>query len=168
MTRGMLASLLGVTLIFAAACKSKRGDNDAIRAGVLKHLAALNMLNLNNMDIKVTQATINGNQGQAHVEIRSKGGDANAAPMEIDYALEKQGDEWVVVKSTGMGGMQHPGPGQGAPSGTMPGALPPGHPNVNGGSTQKTAEQPDFNAILNGAGSQGSSPPAQQAHAAKP
>jgi len=166
MTRGLLATLLGVTLLFAAACKSKSAENDAIRAGIIKHLAALNMLNMNSMDVKVTQATVNGNQAQAQVEIRSKSGDSNAAPMQIGYALEKQGDEWVVVKSTGMGGMQHPGPGQGAPSGAAPGALPPGHPNVTGGSSQKTADQPDFNAILNGA--QGSSEPAQPPPAAKP
>ena len=151
MKRGILAALLGATLLFAVACKSKTDENEGIRQGVIKHLAALNMLNVNNMDVKVTQATINGNQAQAQVEIRSKGGDPNAAPMQIGYALEKQGNEWVVLKSTGMGGgMQHPGPGE-TPSGTAPGAMPPGHPNVTGGTGQKPADHPDFNAILNGA-----------------
>jgi hypothetical protein len=151
MRRGFLAALLGATLLFVFACKSKNDDKEAIRAGVIKHLSSLNMLNLSNMDINLTQATVNGNQAQAQVEIRSKGGDPNAPPMQIGYSLEKQGEEWVVLKSTGMGGgMQHPGPGE-APPGTMP----PGHPNVTTGTGQKPADHPDFNAILNG--TQGSS-----------
>ena len=164
MKRGILATLLAATLLFTVACKSKTDENEAIRQGVIKHLAALNMLNVNNMDVKVTQATINGNQAQAQVEIRSKGGDPNAAPMQIGYALEKQGNEWVVLKSTGMGGgMQHPGPGE-TPPGSMPGAMPPGHPNVTGGTGQSSGDHPDFNAILNGA--QGSS--SQQAQPQTP
>ena len=156
MKRALLASLLGVALVFASACKSKTDENEAIRAGVMKHLVALNMLNMSNMDVKVTEATINGNQAQAQVEIRSKGGDPNAPPMQIGYALEKRGEEWVVLKSTGMGGgMQHPGPGEPLPAGSMPGAVPPGHPNVPGGNGQKPPDHPDFNAILNS--TQGSS-----------
>lgn len=159
MKRGILATLLGATLLFVFACKSQNDDKEGIRAGVIKHLSSLNMLNLSNMDINVTQATVNGNQAQAQVEIRSKGGDPNAPPMQISYALEKHGEEWVVLKSTGMGGgMQHPGPGEGLP-GSAPGPMPPGHPNVTTGTGQKPADHPDFNAILNGA--QGSSQQAQ-------
>ena len=155
MRRGLLATLLGAILLFAGACKSKNDDKEAIRAGVIKHLSSLNMLNLSNMDINVTQATVNGNQAQAQVEIRSKGGDPNAPPMQIGYSLERHGEEWVVLKSTGMGGgMQHPGPGE-APPGNMPGTMPPGHPNVTTGTGQKPSDHPDFNAILNG--TQGSS-----------
>ena len=150
MKRALFASLLGVALVFASACKSKTDENEAIRAGVMKHLVALNMLNMSNMEVKVTQATINGNQAQAQVEIRSKGGDPNAPPMQIGYALEKRGEEWVVLKSTGMGGgMQHPGPGEPVPASSAPGAMPPGHPNVTSGSGQKPPDHPDFNAILN-------------------
>lgn len=149
MKRGIVATLLGAALLFAAACKSKTDENEAIRQGVMKRLAGLNMLNMSNMDVKVTQATINGNQAQAQVEIRSKG-DPNAAPMQIGYQLEKQGNDWVVVKSTGMsGGMQHPGPGEAPPAGSTPGAMPPGHPNVTGGRGQSSTGHSDFNAILN-------------------
>jgi len=159
MKRGFFATLLGATLLFVFACKSKNDDKEAIRAGIIKHLSSLNMLNLSNMDINVTQATVKGNQAQAQVEIRSKGGDPNAPPMQIGYSLEKHGEEWVVQKSTGMGGgMQHPGPGE-AP-GSAPGTMPPGHPNVTTGTGQKPADHPDFNAILNGAqGSSQQAPP---------
>jgi len=161
MKRGILAALLGALILFAVACKSKNDEKEAIRAGVIKHLAALNMLNLNNMDVNVTQATVNGDQAQAQVEIRAKGGDPSGNAMQIGYALEKRGEEWVVLKSTGMGGgMQHPGPGEAPSAGSAPGAMPPGHPSVTGGSGQKPAGHPDFNAILNGAqGSPQQAPP---------
>jgi hypothetical protein len=160
MKRGLLATLLGMALLFAVACKSKSDENEGIRQGVVKHLAALNMLNMSNMDVKVTQATITGNQAQAQVEIRSKGVDPNAQPMEIGYQLEKRGEEWVVTKTTGMGGgMQHPGPGQAPPAGSTPGAMPPGHPNVTGGSGQQSGDHPDFHAILNGTQPAQSAPP---------
>jgi hypothetical protein len=162
MKRGVLAALLGAMVLFVVACKSKTDEKEAIRAGVIKHLAALNMLNLNNMDVNVTQAIVNGNAAQAQVEIRVKGGDPSANAMQIGYALEKRGEEWVVLKSTGMGGgMQHPGPGETPPAGTAPGAMPPGHPNVSGGGGQAPGTHPDFNAILNSAPSQQPNPPAQ-------
>ncbi|HET7107483.1 MAG TPA: hypothetical protein VFI38_11785 [Candidatus Acidoferrum sp.] len=161
MKRGFLAALLGTVVMFAVACKSKTDQKEAMRAGVIKHLAALNMLDMSKMDINVTQATVNGNQAQAQVEIRAKGGDAGGNAMQIGYQLEKRGEEWVVLKSTGMGGgMQHPGPGE-APPGTATGAMPPGHPNVTGGSGQTPGAHPDFNAILNNAPSQQQNPPAQ-------
>jgi hypothetical protein len=159
MKRGFLAVLLGAMMLFAVACRSKTDEKEAIRAGVIKHLTALNMLNLNNMDINVTQATINGNQAQAQVEIRAKGGDSAGNAMQIGYAMEKRGEEWVVLKSTGMGGgMQHPGPGEAPPAGTAPGTMPPGHPNVTGGSGQTPGTHPDFNAILNSAPGQQQNP----------
>jgi hypothetical protein len=171
MKRGILATLLVAILIFAVACKPKTDEKEYIRAGVIKHLAALNMLNMSAMDVKVTQATINGNQAQAEVEIRSKGGDPTAAPMQIGYAMEKRGQEWVVLKSTGMGsGMQHPGPGEAPPAGSAPGAMPPGHPNVTGGSGQTPGAHPDFNAIMNSApnSSQPAQPPAPQSQTPPP
>src|SRR5260370_41611954 len=162
MKRGFLAALLGAMVLFAVACKSKTDEKEAIRAGVVKHLAALNMLNLNNMDVNVTQATINGNQAQAQVELRAKGGDASGNAMQIGYAMERHGEEWVVLKSTGMGGgMQHPCPGEAPPAGTTPGPIPPEHPNVTGGSGQTPGTHPDFNAILNSAPNQQTNPPAQ-------
>ena len=171
MKRGFLTALLGAMVLFAAACKSKTDEKEAIRSGVIKHLAALNMLNLNNMDVNVTQAAINGNQAQAQVEIRAKGGDPSANAMQIGYSLEKRGEEWVVLKSTGMGGgMQHPGPGEAPPAGAAPGAMPPGHPNVTGRGGETPATHPDFNAILNNAPSQQPNPqtPPPQASTSKP
>ncbi len=117
---------------------------------------------------------MNGNQAQAQVEIRAKGGDSSGNAMQIGYALEKRGEEWVVLKSMGMsGGMQHPGPGEAPPAwGAAPGAMPSGA-SVNvtgGGSGRPPGTHPDFNAILHSAPSQQQNPqtPPPPASTSKP
>ncbi len=159
MKRAFLAGLLSATLLFAGGCKSKPSDKDAIRSGVINYLTSLKTLNVNALDVVVTQASVNGKQAQAQVEIRLKNSPPDGASMKLSYNLEKRGEEWAVVKSQPAGGtMQHPGPGE------MPaGGLPPGHPNVNGAAGQAPAGHPDFNGILKSA-----QPPAQQAPAAAP
>jgi hypothetical protein len=156
MNRAILTSLLGALLLFTGACKKKTDSKDAIRAGVVKHIASMKGLNVNNMDVIVTQATVHDNTAEANVDIRAKNGDPNAPPMQLVYQMQKQGDEWVVVKGQPTGGMAHPAPGEAPP----PGAMPPGHPTTGG---QAPASHPDFNQILNTA-----QPPAQQSPAQPP
>src|SRR6516225_12463127 len=145
MNRAILTSLLGALLLFSGACKAKRDSKDAILAGVVKHIASMKGLNVNNMDVIVTQATVNGNTAEANVDIRAKNGDPNAPPMQLVYQMQRQGADWVVVKGQAAGGMQHPAPGEAPPPGTMP----PGHPTTGGTSGQMPAGHPDFNSILN-------------------
>jgi len=156
MNRAFLIGLLGALLLFTGACKSKTDSKDAIRAGVVKHIASMKGLNVNNMDVVVTQATVNGNSAEASVDIRAKNGDPKAPPMQLVYQMQKQGDEWVVIKGQPTGGMAHPAPGEAPPQGT----LPPGHPATGG---QTPGSHPDFNSILNTA-----QPPAQQAPPQQP
>jgi len=156
MNRAILTSLLGALLLFTGACKTKTDSKDAIRAGVVKHIASMKGLNVNNMDVIVTQATVNGNTAEANVDIRAKNGDPNAPPMQLVYQMQKQGDEWVVVKGQPTGGMAHPAPGEAPPQG----AMPPGHPTTGG---QAPANHPDFNSILNTA-----QPQQQQQQPARP
>ncbi len=153
MNRAFLAALLGTLLLFTGACKSKTENKDAIRDAVVKHIAAMNGLNVNNMTVVVTQATINGDKAQASVDIRAKNSDPNAPAMQLTYDLQKEGTEWVVLKGQPTGGMQHPAPGQMPPAGNMP----PGHPNISGTSGQVPADHPDFNSIMST-----QQPPAQQ------
>ena len=145
MNRAFLATILGALLLFSGACKSKTDNKDAIRDGVMKHIAGMSGLNVNNMTVTVTQATVNGDSAQASVDIRAKNGDPAAPPMQMVYNMQKQGNEWVVVKSQPTGGMQHPAPGEMPPQGTMP----PGHPTTGGAGGQMPANHPDFNSILN-------------------
>jgi hypothetical protein len=160
MHRAFFASLLGALLLLTGACKSNTDNNkDAIREGVLKHIASMNGLNVSNMTITVTNATINGDKAQASVDIRAKNGDPSAPAMQLTYDLQKQGGQWVVLKGQPTGGMQHPAPGETPPAGS----LPPGHPATGDTGGQMPANHPDFNSILNSA-----QPPAQQAPAQPP
>jgi hypothetical protein len=158
MNRALPALFLGAALLATGGCKSKTDTNTAIRDGVMKHIGAMNGLNVNNMTVTVTQATVNGDTAEAHVDIRAKNSDPNAPPMQLVYQMEKKGEEWVVVKGEPTGGMQHPAPGE-----TPQGTLPPGHPSANGTSGQAPGNHPDFNSILNSAQPpQGQQAPAQQ------
>jgi hypothetical protein len=147
------AALLSTLVLLTVGCKSKTDTDDAIRDGVIKHISAVSGLNVNNMTITVTGATVNGDQARADVDIRAKNGDPTVPPMQLTYELQKQGNEWVVMRSQSTGGMQHPATGQMPPNGT----LPPGHPAVGRSGDQNPANQPDFNAIL-----KGTRPPEQQ------
>jgi hypothetical protein len=152
MNRLGIAALLGASLLVAGGCQSKADNRDAIRDGVVKHIAGMKGLNVNNMNITVTKTTITGDKAQANVEIRAKNGDPGAPAMQVAYELQKQGEEWVVLKGQATGGMQHPTAGE------MPaGNLPPGHPATGGANGQMPPNHPDFNSILNGA-----QPPPQQ------
>jgi hypothetical protein len=155
MHRPFLATSLGVLLLLGSGCKSTLDPKNAIRDGVIRHIAGVSGLNVNNMTVIVTKAEISGDKAQADVDIRAKNGDPNTPPMQLTYELQKQGDEWVVLKGEGKGGMQHP------TSGEMPnaGALPAGHPSIKG---QIPANHPDFNAILNSAEPQPQSGSSQQ------
>jgi hypothetical protein len=147
MNRACFAALLGSLLLLTSGCKAKTDNKDAIRDAVVKHIAGMNGLNVNNMTITVTKATVNGDKAQADVDIRAKNSDPSAPAMQLTYELQKQGEEWMVLKGQATGGMQHPAPGEMPPQGTMP----PGHPSTGGTSGQLPANHPDFNSILNSA-----------------
>ena len=149
-----LSTVLGFVALFAG-CQKPVSDSDAIRSGINQHLASLKTLNLSAMDMSITNFSIQGNQAQAQVEFKPKTGGPPGVGMQVAYSLEKQNGQWVVRNSQPAGGtMQHPAPGENphmnGPSsdspGAMPnfrdlvpgggnsggGALPPGHPPVNG------------------------------------
>jgi hypothetical protein len=149
MNRGVLLIVLSVALLGTGGCRSKEDTNAAIRDGIIKYFATKNGLNVNNMDIALTQANVHGDTADASVEIRPRNSDPNVPPMQMAYEMEKQGDEWIVIKSQSQGGMQHPAPGE------MQGDLPSGHPETNGTAGQMPANHPDFNSILDSAQPQG-------------
>jgi hypothetical protein len=160
MNRRMLTGFLSALLLFTVACKSKPDEKEAIRTGVLKHLAAMQGLNVPNMVVTVTQYSVNGNQATAQVEIRAKSGENSGGSMNLSYNLEKRGDEWAVIKGAPAGGtIQHPAPGEMPSGGT--GVMPPGHPNPSGGGSV----HPDFGEILKAGQAPAQQPPAQSAPA---
>ncbi len=160
MKRIVLALGLFVALLLGGGCKKQSSDNDAIRAGIVKHLTAVGTLNMSAMEMDIRSVSINGNQAHAEVVFWPKTGAPAGAGMQVAYNLEKRNGAWAVLKSQPAGGMiQHPDPNKNPrqnpdvhsdslpnfsdivnPAGATPqGALPPGHPPV---SSQQPNAQP--------------------------
>ena len=125
-------ALLALALL--AGCSKNIQTNEAVRAGVIKHLSQNSGLNLAQMDIEVTSVTFRDNEADAVVGFKPKG-PAAASGMSMRYTLERQGNEWVVKKKadSGMGHGMMPPPGS-APAGQ--GQLPPDHPPVGGAGAE--------------------------------
>ncbi len=125
-------ALLALALL--AGCSKNIHTNEAVRAGVIKHLSQNSGLNLAQMDIEVTSVTFRDNEADAVVGFKPKGA-AAASGMSMRYTLERQGNEWVVKKKadSGMGHGMMPPPGS-APAGQ--GQLPPDHPPVGGAGAE--------------------------------
>ena len=87
-------------IISLAACNRGVQSNDAVRQGVLDHLAASQAktgLNLGGMDVAVKSVQYSGNDvADAVVSITPKGGNPDAG-MSINYHLTQQSGKWVVV-----------------------------------------------------------------------
>jgi hypothetical protein len=160
MRRMTIALGIAAAFIMACGCQKQVGDNEAIRAGIMQHLAGVGTLNMSAMDMDIRSVSIDRNQAHAEVEFRPKSGGTPGTGMQVAYNLEKRDGTWVVVKSLPMGGMiQHPDPNQNphqnanVHSSTMPNfsdvlnpggastpaSLPPGHPAIN---SQPTDSQP--------------------------
>jgi hypothetical protein len=146
MRRAFCAALLSGLVLLACGCKAKTDSSESIHAAVVKYLSGMKGLSVSNMTVTVTKTVITGDAAQADAEIRAKNANPNEPGMQFRYELQKQGDEWVVVKSEQVGGMQHPTAGE-APQGN----LPPGHPPTGGANGQMPANHPDFSSILNSA-----------------
>jgi len=107
---------------------------EAIRQGVIDHLAARKNLNLSSMQIDVLSVDFRGKEADATVAFRPKGGGEG---MQIPYTLERQGNRWVVK---GRAASE-----SGSPHGSMPmpaaagkDGLPAGHPPIPDSAAPKT------------------------------
>ncbi|MBI5282198.1 MAG: hypothetical protein HY858_10995 [Candidatus Solibacter usitatus] len=140
----LLKLALPLAALLMAACQKNLQTNDAVKAGVIKHLSTNAGLNVTAMDVSVTAVTFKDNEAQATVSFKPKGGDA-AAGMQMTYTLEKQGAEWVVKKKPDAG--SHTGGMQGGMPGGMPAATPPaGGANPHGGMVMPNSGMPQSGA----------------------
>jgi hypothetical protein len=128
-------------LLFALlleSCNRAPADKDAIRKGLIEHLSKNAGLDMNAVDLNITDLKFENNQAKVAVAFKPKSGPDGG--MSLNYTLERRGNDWVVVgRGSGHGaGMAMPQPGP--PAGDLPPghppaakgeALPPGHPPVN-------------------------------------
>ena len=123
----LLSSLLLVS------CKQDIQNEDAVKKGIMNYLSKRQ--DLGSMDVSVTKVAFRQDEADATVHFQSKNTDAPGAALDLQYVLERKGNEWVVKGKAvgggghagGAGGMDNPHGGGAPPS---PGPLPPGHPTV--------------------------------------
>lgn len=119
-----------VAAILLWSCGRSTTDNkNAVRQGVVDYLEkrkGQTGLDMNLMNVEVTNVTFNNNEARATVAFRAKDGKAGGG-MNMSYVLERKDDKWV-VKGRQESGMSPHGGGAlpGAPGG-MP-AMPLNHP----------------------------------------
>jgi hypothetical protein len=140
--------------ILLTSCGPKGIDNkEAVRQGVVDYLdkrKAQTGLDMNLMNVEVSNVTFQGNEARATVAFKPKDQKQAAAGMAMGYVLERRGDKWVVKGRQESGG----GHGGGAMGGGMPGGsampppgggaaptMPPNHPPVGGAPAAETPEK---------------------------
>jgi hypothetical protein len=116
-------ALAGAVLLLAG-CNRGLESTEAVRQGIIDHLATRSGLDVGSMQIDVTSVNFRKDEADATVSFRPKGG-GGGAPMQMNYTLERKDNRWVVKTRRDSGANPHGGmPGQ------QPGAMPQGHPPV--------------------------------------
>ena len=118
-------------MVCLAGCNRGVQNKDAVRQGVLDHLAQVQM-NVASMNVEVTSVQFNGNQADATVSFYPKGGTA-AQGMSMQYQLDLKDGRWVVMGRKDAGSSPH--------GGVMPPAAP-GMENPHGGGAPSAPGTP--------------------------
>lgn len=130
--------LLPLAALLLGGCSKNIQTNEAVRAGVIKHLSNNKGLQVGSMDIDITSVTFRDKEADAVVSFKPKGGDP-ATGMQMNYTLEQKGGEWVVKPRAEKGGAH---PGAAMPPSGMGGQvqMPPAHPPVDAGKAPAPAK----------------------------
>jgi hypothetical protein len=116
-------------MLSLAACNRGLETKEAVRQGVIDHLAA-RQFNMPGMSVEVSSVKFNGSHADAVVSIAPKGGAAGSG-MTMPYQLERKDGKWVVLGGSGsphpggMPGSAMPAPGGGNRGVPSPDDLPP-------------------------------------------
>lgn len=130
-------------MVSLGGCRKNIQTDEAVRQGILSYLSQNKNLSLNAMDIEVKQVTFHGQEAEAVVLFKPKGGDPTSG-MSMSYTLERQDSGWVVKKKadTGPHGAAAakalttppaaaPAPASQIPLPTPSGTMPAGHPAMS-------------------------------------
>lgn len=125
---------LVIVSLLLGACKKDIQNEDAVKQGILNYLSKRQ--DLGKMDVTISKVAFRQNEADATVHFQAKDANGPNTGLDMQYVLERKGNEWVVKgKALGSGhssagGMENPH-GTGAPPGAqMPAPLPPGHPQI--------------------------------------
>ncbi len=127
-------------MLCLAGCSKNIDTPEAVKEGVLKDIAK--KVDVNAMDVSVDSVSFREKEATAQVSFRPKGSPAGSQGITMNYALERDGDEWR-IKSRNMQGhdQAQPGVSQMPPGHPLTGAaggqqMPAGHPQVSPGTQQ--------------------------------
>lgn len=113
-------------ICFAALCLAGCSKNidtpEAVKEGVIKDIAK--KVDVQAMDVNVDSVSFREKEADAKVSFKPKGAPTSQS-ITMNYALERQGDEWH-IKSRNMQAHEQQQPGQAA--------LPAGHPAAGAGN----------------------------------
>jgi hypothetical protein len=118
-------------LLSLAACNRGDHSKEALRQGVMDHLASSSLgLNMAGMDVALNDVRVKGDEADVTASITPKGG-PSANGMSIQYHLQQRNNKWVVTGRNDAGGSPHggamaPATGANPHGGAMPGAATPG------------------------------------------
>jgi len=127
-------------VLLLSGCTKNIDNKEAVQDGVRKGVAKRG-IDVNQMDVNVTNVAFHGGTADATVSFAAKGGPSNA-PITVNYQLERIKDEWVIKGRTPMNTLGHtqgselPGEGSGR------------------GATGNLATSPDGHLMPNNAGKQ--------------
>ena len=113
------AWIAATTLLLAAGCNKAPETQEAVRQAVIEAVAE--RVNLSSMDVVVQSVAFKGEEAEAMVGFKPKGGSAQQT-VAIRYTLEKKSGKWVVKRRTDG---KNPHGEAGAAGGTK---MPEGHP----------------------------------------
>jgi hypothetical protein len=119
-------------LALLTACNRGNQSKEAIRQGVLDHLAGRG-LNIASMDIDIAAVQFNGDKADATVTFTPKGGSPSQG-MTLRYQMQEKSGRWQVVGTQDSGHAGAVSPGAANPHGTNPpgNAGPPDGANPHG------------------------------------
>ena len=95
---------VALAMLSLAACSRGLDDKEAVRQGVIDHLAA-RQFNMPGMSVELKSVKFDGDHADAVVSIAPKDAPAGAG-MTLPYKLERREGKWVVI---GGSGSPHPG-----------------------------------------------------------
>lgn len=117
-------------------CSSDVRTKERVQSDLKAHFEKVG-LDVNRLDVSVTEVTFDKNLARATVAFSPKGAANVHDGIVMHYMLEDKGGHWVV---TGRSDSQGHGMGMGAP-GTNPN-LPPGHPPMGGDTPMANPTMP--------------------------
>lgn len=114
-------------MLCLAGCSKNIDTPEAVKEGVIKDISK--KVDISAMDISVDSVSFREKEATAQVSFRPKGAAPGSQGITMNYALERDGDQWR-IKNRNMQGHEQAQPGAAS-------QLPPGHPITGSGNGQQ-------------------------------